>query len=234
MKIQCFIFNWRGQYANACALEHDIKLTGADVVVINSDPDNMKDHWVNLGDDAWFTHQWLEACNLFTGDIFFHVLADVHYTRWQELINHALVYYQKYQWGIYAPNIDYTYHDYNRSVISGVALPDENLKLIANSDCSCWFIHKNIVEDFCNIDWDWSFNTRGWGIDLLLTAACYKRKRLVLRDYTFTVAHKPGSNYNHDVAARELHELIDRCDDTTQQLIYKLRHNKQALLEYLR
>lgn len=234
MKIQCFIFNWPGQTQHTLMTLQQLKQFGANVTVINSDESHTPDDWVNVGNDAFFTKQWTTACDLFDADVMFHIQADATYNDWQQLMLDAEKYYKKYNWGIYAPNVDHTWYDSQRSDLQNVSLPDSNLKLTSNPDCTCWFLHRDIIQQFKNLNWDWTFHQLGWGIDLIVCAQSYLQKRPILRDYNHTVRHPQGTNYNKQQAEVEMVELYNRCPPELQRLILIIRGQKELLLEYLK
>jgi hypothetical protein len=45
MKIQTFIFNWRGQYENTRTKEKQLQAIGVSPIVINSDDDYIDDYY---------------------------------------------------------------------------------------------------------------------------------------------------------------------------------------------
>lgn len=55
--IQPFIFNWRNQFEKTCAIEDSLKQIFGEVTVINSDEENTREGWIDLGDEAYFTTQ---------------------------------------------------------------------------------------------------------------------------------------------------------------------------------
>jgi len=234
MKIQCFIFNWRGQYDKAIATEQALIQAGQSVTVINSDPDNQPDHWINLGDTAYFTKQWLSACDRFDADIMFHVQADATYNNWPALFSDAEKYFEKYNCGIYAPNVDYTWYDGNQADVTNVQLADPGLKLVSNPDCTCWFLHKSVINSFKELPWDWSFHNLGWGVDLLVCGYSYLQHKLIIRDYNHTIDHPKGTKYNSSKAELEMVELFNRCNDDMKRVIHCIRNNKPLLVEYIK
>ena len=109
MNTQCFIFSWKGQYENTVKLEDSIKNLNIDVTVINSDENNTKDHWITLTDDNYFSDQFRKALELFDNieyDFFWHIQSDASYDNWQEIIESAEKTFEKYNWGVYAPNVN--------------------------------------------------------------------------------------------------------------------------------
>ena len=77
MDIHVFIFNWRNQFDQTVEKEKALSALGYRVTVINSDEENEQAHWVNLGESAYFTDQFMKALELFDGDVMFHVQGDV-------------------------------------------------------------------------------------------------------------------------------------------------------------
>jgi hypothetical protein len=220
MRIHPFIFCWKGHYNKALELEKIFLNIFGRVTVINSDENNRPENWINLTDEAYFAEQFVTACNLFDGDIMFHVQADVSYENWTQVAESAVKYYNKYKFGIYAPNIDFT--DVTNVNLSGVEnMQDSNLKLVSNTDCSAWFIDGNVIEYFKNNFKNDYLNTKfGWGICLCLSAICLKIKKLVMRDYSFTLKHPKHRGYNTSLAN-------SACD-----LFYKkIRQNNMEIYE---
>ena len=62
--IQPFIFNWRNQFEKTCAIEDSLKEIFGEVTVINSDEENTREGWIDLGDEAYFTMQFRKALDL--------------------------------------------------------------------------------------------------------------------------------------------------------------------------
>lgn len=234
MKIHCFIFNWPGQTARAQETEKQLAKINYKITVVNCDPDYQPQHWINIDPQAHFTQQWLAACEQFDGDIMFHVQADATSTQWQEIFQEALQDYQKYRWGIYAPNVDYTWYDSSRADVLNVKLPDDHLRLVNNPDCTVWFLHNDIINAFKSLAWDWNFNKFGWGVDLILCASSYLQKRPVIRNYKYTVAHPQGTGYNSQQAELEMIELYNKCSPELQQAIGILRNHREHLWNYLK
>lgn len=234
MKIQPFIFNWRGQYAKTSQIESDLKKIFNNVIVINSDDDNKKDEWVNIGESAYFANQFLKAVDLFEGDIFFHVQGDITFDYWEELIHNALKYFEIYNWGIFAPNVNYTwYNSDNADVKSLMLYKDPNLKIVSNPDCTVWMIHKDILQILKQNINSLSHLKYGWGLDLLLCGNSFLQRRPVLRDYSFTVLHPQGTGYQQNEAFNEMYGLISMCDTQLRNVIDVIRFRKEELVNYL-
>ena len=145
MKTLCFIFSWRGQYENALKLEAQIKPLVDNLVVINSDDLNQPSHWINIGNDCYFSDQFrkaLEISKQYDYDVFWHLQADVSYLNWAEVLDCAKTNNEKYDWAIFAPNVDDTFYVSHRTDV----LPlDKNCKIVATPDNSCWMIKQKYV-----------------------------------------------------------------------------------------
>ena len=63
MKIQTFIFNWRGQYEKTKEKQKQLSAIGVVPVVINSDDNHREDNpnWHNIGEESYFTAQFLKS-----------------------------------------------------------------------------------------------------------------------------------------------------------------------------
>ena len=145
MKIQCFIFNWKGQYENALKLEKELK-NYVDVIVVNSDDEHKLEHWKNIGDEYYFSAQFRVALNLFDPkkyDCFWHIQSDASSDQFKQIIDSAKNSFEKYKWGVYAPNVDDTFYIPSRTDIIDI---ENGLKLVATTDNTCWFIHKDFMD----------------------------------------------------------------------------------------
>jgi len=236
LKIQPFVFNWRNQYGKTKKIEADLLKIFPHVTVINSDDEHNESHWINIGEEAYFAEQFLTAVDFFDADVFFHVQGDIEFDRWEELVNSAQKYYDKYKWGIYAPNVDYTWYNSQNADVETIQFPSEenNLKVVSNPDCTVWFIHRDILNILKNNHENLSFLKYGWGLDLILCGNSYLQQRLVIRDYQYTVIHPPGTGYAQQEAFEELNVLLNKCDRAMQTVIQIIRFDKNSLVHYFR
>ena len=193
MNIQPFIFNWKGQYKKTIQKEKQLQKIFDKVIVINSDDDNEEDRWINIGDECFYTDQFLKALELFDGDVLFHIQGDASYDKLGELVKDAQKYFEEYEWGIYAPNVDYTWYTSENTDIQSLQSNHENIKMVADTDCTCWFIHKDIINEFKNRNIDMSDQKMGWGIDLCLSAISLDRKSTRLNSSHVSESRMPSS-----------------------------------------
>lgn len=236
MQVHSFIFNWRGQYEKTKEKERQFKDLGLKLTIINSDEVHNDEGWENVGEDAYFTAQFIRALELFEGDVLFHVQADASYDKWANLLHDAQRYYKKYNWGIYAPNVNYTWYDQSRTDISTLRFEGEdvNLRMVACPDCTCWFIHKDIIDDLRINNIDMSPYKMGWGWDIVLPALSFMRARPVIRDYTHTISHPPGTNYNKEQAEVEMQALFNSLSPQLQSLFYAIKGPRNMLAQCFR
>lgn len=235
LNIQPFIFNWRNQYEKTKKIESDLLKIFDKVQVINSDDNHNEDDWINIGEESYFAQQFLTAINMFDGDIFFHIQGDIEFDNWNELIESAKKYYEKYNWGIYAPNIDYTWYSSQNADISTIKfVEDTNLRAVSNPDCTVWFIHRDIINTLKNNSFDLSFMKFGWGLDLILCGNSYIQKRLIIRDYNYTVKHPKGTGYEQNQAFEELAILLNKCSPDLQYVINAIRFDRNFLVNFFR
>jgi len=232
MKIQTFIFNWRNQYENTIHKINQFKEMGTTPIIINSDDNNKKSDWHNIGESSYFTAQFLKALELFDGDFLFHIQADASYDKWQKLIDDALKYYEKYEWGIYAPNVDYTWYDASRTDVNRLSLPDTNLKMVANTDCTCWFLSKDLINLVKESKVDFTPYKMGWSFDIIFSGVAYLNKLPVIRDYNHTVQHPRGTNYNTRQAEIEMYQLFSTLPIDLQEAFQYIKHDKDNLAKF--
>jgi hypothetical protein len=233
MKIQTFIFNWRNQYKKTKEKLYQLKQIGIDPIVINSD-DLYKEHgWHNIGEDSYFTAQYLKAIELFDGDVLFHIQADASYYDWKSIYQAAEQYFEKYKCGIYAPNVDYTFYDSSRADLSMFKFGEnKNLKMVSNPDCTCWFVHKDIINEAKEREINFAPFKMGWSFDIVYTALSFMKKRPVIRDYQFTIQHPQGTNYNKEIAEKEMHEFYTTLPKDIQEAFSYIKGDRFKLAKY--
>lgn len=227
MNIQPFIFNWNKQFDKTCVIEDSLSKIFDKVIVINSDDNNTRDGWTNLGNSAYFSDQFRKALELFDGDILMHVQGDVTYDNWEKLVEDARTYFDYYDAGIYAPNIDYTWYSSENTDIDSIQADHENIKMVACTDETVWFIRKEIIQEITTRNVDFSNNKLGWGWDLVLSSICFVNGRAVIRDYTHTIDHPRGTNYNKDVAGKEMQEVWNSLDDELKGALFYIQGSNQ-------
>jgi hypothetical protein len=233
MNIQTFIFNWRGQYEKTVEKEKQLKAIGKSPIVINSDDAyNDIEGWHHIGDDCYFGEQFAKAIELFDSDILFHVQADASYDNWEKLYADAEKYFEETDWGIYAPNVDYTWYDSSRTDITSVDFPIEGLKIVANTDCTCWFIHKDIIDLYKKRNLKLEQYKMGWSWDIVLPAICYINQRPVIRDYNHTVNHPQGTSYNTQQAEKEMWDLFQSLPNDLKEAFSYIKGDRQQLAKY--
>lgn len=219
MKIQNFVFTWN-QYTDN-ALNHEKNLTkNGKTLVINSNINFIKKEWVNLN-DAYFSEQWNTLISLIDHDtdFVFHIQADAKVYDYDKLFSGFYKTISKYDVGIYTPNIDYTWHKYNTSLLNRL---EENIYEIPNSDCTCWFLNTKIMDkrQLFNI----KTNRLGHGADWYYSAKSNLNKKLVVRDYNICLEHPPSRNYDTNEAGGELFKWLEE-----QPLIIKQKIQEQMI-----
>ena len=228
MNIQPFIFNWNKQFDKTCTIEDSLSKILDKVTVINSDDTNTRDGWVDLGDDAYFSDQFRKTLELFDGDILMHVQGDVSYDDWEKLVYDARYYLDYYNAGIYAPNIDYTWYSSENTDIDSIESDHSNIKMVACTDETVWFIRKEIIQEMYNKNIDFYKNKFGWGWDLVLSGICFSKGIPVIRDYNHTIEHPKGTSYDKDKASDEMRLLWQSLDSDMKDIIGKIKGNQST------
>lgn len=227
MDIQPFVFNWNNQFQKTCDIEKSLSSIFDKVTVINSDDNNTKEGWIDMGDESYFSDQFKKALELFDGDILMHVQGDVKYDNWEKLVEDAREYFDYYDAGIYAPNIDYTWYSSENADINSLESDHPNIKMVACTDETVWFIKKEIIQEMFDRKVDFSQNKMGWGWDLVLCAICFVKGIPVIRDYNHTIDHPPGTNYNKDIAGKELSYLFQSLDEDLKVAISLIKGTEE-------
>jgi hypothetical protein len=228
MKILCCIFTWKGQFANAVRLQEQISPL-MDVVVINSDDDNTKDGWIDIGNECYFSEQFKTALDLFDSskyDVLWHVQADASFDDWSPIVESAKSSFELYNWGVFAPNVDDTFYIGSRVDIEPIS---NNLMFVANTDNTCWFVHKDFIDELKENIHLMDGNNLGWGWDLLICAFSLLDDRIIIRDYSFTVNHPLSTGYMKDQAEQEMVYMYNICPLNVQDKIYRIKTNHKSL-----
>lgn len=232
MNIQPFIFNWNRQFEKTCAIEDALMPIFDKVTVVNSDDNNTRDGWIDIGDECYFSDQFRKALELFDGDVLLHIQGDVSYDNWVGLIEDAKKYLEYYDAGIYAPNIDYTWYSSENTDIESLESDHPNIKMVASTDETVWFIRKEIIQEMLDRKVDFSNNTMGWGWDLVLAAICFTNGRPVIRDYNHTIDHPMGTNYNSEKAGQEMLDLWNSLDSDIKEIVSYIKGDREKISKY--
>lgn len=235
MKIQTFIFNWRNQYAKTKEKITQLTKIGIDPIIINSDDQFKEFGWHNIGEESYFTAQYLKAMELFDGDVLFHIQADASYYDWESIYKAAEYCFEKYKCGIYAPNVDYTFYDSSRADLPMFKFGDnKHLKMVSNPDCTCWFVHKDIINQAKEKNINFAPFQMGWSFDIVFTGLSFMNKRPVIRDYQFTVQHPEGTNYNKTQAETEMYEFYQTLPKDVQEAFSYIKGDRFQLAKYFK
>jgi hypothetical protein len=234
--IQPFIFNWKNQFEKTCKIENELLKIFDSVIVINSDDNNTREGWINVGDEYYFSDQFREALNLFDDNkkVLLHIQGDVTYNNWSGLVDSAIEYFDHYEWGIFAPDIDWVWYTSENADINGIESSHENIKMIANADETVWFIHSDIIRYFFdrNLMECFNENTMGWGWDLVFSSLCFINGRAVIRDYNHVIDHPVGTNYNSQLAMSQWQNTMLKLDSDIVECIRYIKGNRENLCRY--
>lgn len=232
MDIKCFIFSWKGQYENAVKLENQFREIGLVPTVINSDDDNTNPGWVNIGNDCYFSDQFRKALELFVdsgSEFMWHVQADASFDDWKLVLDSAKSSYEKYSWGIFAPNVDDTFYIPERTDVFDLS---EKLKVVATTDNTCWIIRRDVIDNLISEISLMQDNKLGWGWDLLLCGFAHMNAKKVIRDYSFTVNHPKSTGYMKEQAEKEMFDMFNKCPEELKKIIYYIKQIPPKICEY--
>ncbi len=173
-------------------------------MVINSD-DSLRDrhpHWHHIGNDAYFTDQWNASHRLFDADVFVHIQADIWPTKVGPMLSKCLVLMADDGVGVYAPNVNFNPHVFDRASLSQVT---EGVFEVPATDCSFWAISAEVIQKLPAVDPE--INRFGWGIEYLVGAVASTRGLKIVRDYRFTAGHLRSRGYDSNQAITQWHQF---------------------------
>lgn len=209
-RCQAFIFNWPRVTDNAKKLQEKFTNLGIETYVINSDEaenENGLENWVHIGDSGYMIQQYAKALELFNKDYFVELFADVYDVDAELIIERACYTYTTYHCGIYAPNVDWNFWNFELNKIPRL---EENLYEVKNAESLLSIIHKDVLE---RVYLDTEKYQIGWGIDFLMAILAHMQGKMVIRDYITTITHPKGTGYNTERARQEYKDFIADQDD---------------------
>ena len=220
------------------AIEDSLKKIFDKVMVINSDDNNTRDGWIDLGDSAYFTSQFTKALELFNHNkkVLLHVQGDTEYGNWKQLVDDARKYYNLYEWGVYAPEVTNVWYTPDQTDIDGLQSDDSNIKMVACTDETVWFIHRDVISDFYNRNLSEVMTPEtmkmGWGWDLVMNAISFIMQRPVIRDYSHQIQHAQGTNYNKETAGQEMANLWSNLPNDLKECISYIKGDREKIVKY--
>lgn len=202
-----YIFSWHKTTENALKMHNIIRKYCKNCFIINCD-ENFKnneniENIINLDDSYYFGGQFQTAVRNIPDNMFFcNIVADMDINiDWENLFNKAIESFNLYKIGIYSP------HDINSVHQHKEELLENNLYNISNTDCTCWFIHPNIISKLKDIDY-YGISNYGWGIDWIFCFESKKQNLLVIRDYSIQITQpKNSTGYNMGHASLQMSNL---------------------------
>lgn len=225
MKIQNFIFTWNQFVSNAVDIESKISKYGK-TTVVNSNVNEKRDHWINLN-DGYFAEQWNTLVSNIDSDtdFVFHIQSDATVYDFDKLYSRFFEITSKYDVGIYAPNVDYTWHKYNTELLNKL---EENIYEVPNTDCTCWFISTKITKN--KIIYNLNTNIIGYGVDWYYSSECVLQNKYILRDYTIKVDHPTHKNYDGDKGNELFIIWFDEQDPMIKEKMLELMDKHKTYL----
>lgn len=231
MKILCFVFSWKGQYENAVHLEKQLSPLVDKLYVVNSDDDNTPEHWINIGNECYFSDQFRKALEIAKEedyDVFWQICADISSDNWKEIIDSSKNCKKEFDWGIFAPNVKESFFIASRTDVLKL---ENNLAIVGCTDELCWMIDKSIIDILMQNLYLMEKNKYGWGWDLICCGLSHMMKKRVIRDYNYTVIHPYSSGYQKQEAEEEMMEMFSRCTLDLRKTIYLLKQQPWNLTQ---
>jgi hypothetical protein len=215
-KIQVHINIWPGKYKEGQKIIDDLMTDGYKDIVAIVSGEEQEIHApkvIYLNDEAYFGEQFRESLKMFEGDILLQIQSDALIMNSKELINSCKNAYESgLNIGIWAPDINYTswiteisskkwlLNKYDKRIKKLYGLVE-----VINTDCTCWALSKEVIEELNTLDLKDS--KYGWGLDLIASAICRSQKIKVMRNINLIVKHPKSTGYNEEKASLEWVQL---------------------------
>lgn len=205
MEIHTFIFSWKKVTENALML-YDKASAVSPTTFINCD-ENVRVLVKNIQlDDSYYYGGQFEAAikAVPDGDSLCCIVGDVspEGVKWSAIYEKAKEALSTKYVGVYAPNIDYTWHTSKGRQVGN------SLWEVCNTDCTFWFIHADVVRALKSIPYRLLSNL-GWGIDTVVNKESARQGKLVVRDYSELVRQPEGTAYNKEKANTQMALLLN-------------------------
>jgi hypothetical protein len=72
----------------------------------------------------------------------------------------------------------------------------------------------------------------GWGWDLIFNAMSIVKGRPVIRDYNHQIQHDKGTNYNKNIAVKEMVKLVEGIQPDLREVISYIKGDREKLIKY--
>jgi hypothetical protein len=230
---EMFIFSWPGTEVNASKLEKFFAQNFETVRVIHSghfksNHFSPPSNWILLDDSCYFGEQFKKAVELFNGQVFIHIQADVRIDKIKisDFIT-SLENAFANNCGIWSADFSYTgwptdLVSLGNEILNSPLSELINFKNVINTDCTCWAISSDVLDYFTkNVA---NYPHLGWGIDLTMCAIARHMNKFVVRDTSIFLNHKEGTGYSTNDADFEMKKLF-------LKLPINLRHDVIMTLE---
>jgi hypothetical protein len=174
-----------------------------------------RENVIEADDSYWFTKQFftcLRHCRENHPDSYFMTITgDVSPNAdWKDIIDRTKLGIEKYNGGVVAPNVDWTYYDKKNFHV------DDNFWDVPNPDCTVWTLHPDIYNLILKTDFE-NLTKIGWGIDKIAVKFAQRNNMKVLRDYTNTVLHPKDRGYGME-GFKELEVIEEKLEQEWQFL----------------
>jgi hypothetical protein len=203
-----FIFSWKKVTPNALALYKRVAAHFSSTYFINCDEHTPiteipADRVIQRDDSYYYGGQFETAlAHTPVGKPMACIVGDVDpEADWARIAANATLCMNTRRIGIYAPNVDYTWH-----VARGRRLWAEYYE-VPNTDCTCWFLHPALIERLRPLPY-FRVSNLGWGIDTIFIEESRRQNLLVARDYSTLVRQPRGTAYNQAEARRQADHLM--------------------------
>lgn len=204
--IYVYIFSWKKVTANATELYRAVAPVFPHTTFINCDehvtmPADIPT--IQCDDSFYYGKQFDTAIHHApVGSYVACIVGDVDPSaNWTLIANNTVAAFNLDKFGIFAPNVDYTWHTAKKACIIN------NIYTVPNTDCTCWFLHPMVVDKLRTLSIG-TISNLGWGIDTIAIHESIKNRLLIARDYDTLVRQPKGTAYSTVEARVQMNALI--------------------------
>ena len=204
--IYVYIFSWKKVTANAIALYKAVAPVFPNTIFINCDenvtmPPDIRT--IQCDDSFYYGKQFDTAIqHAPAGAPVGCIVGDADpVANWSLIAANTVAALTTNKFGIFAPNVDYTWH------VARTRKLVNNIYDVPNTDCTCWFLHPAVIAKLRTLSIG-TVSNLGWGIDTIAIEESKRRSLWIGRDYDTLVRQPKGTAYNTELSRVQMRDLI--------------------------
>jgi len=226
MNIHVFLVNWDSVYNSVLRTEQQLLDIGVKYTVLDSGSE-IKDrlNWEYIGDVRFYGQLYEALKRTNDEDYIIFMLGDATTEALRDIVDTIVATSKHVNVGIYAPY--YTQSPWNMHQTSLEQLKtDKALVTATQTDGILTAFSKDVYSklriymDYLNNEVGIINLRTGWGMDYIWCAICVELGKFIIRDTDIIVKHPHGSSYDHGKASEEMHIVMGKYLQWSQNAEY--------------